>query len=68
MATPTSATYMANTTKRATISITSVPKPRLRVTKIDAAWGRYGTNDGNVENVTNPSLGSVGHAWMGPGL
>ena len=68
MAMATSATYMARTTKRATISIPSVSTPRLRVTNTDAACGRYGTGDGNVEKVTKPSLGSPGHGVMGPGV
>src|SRR5215213_169749 len=67
MATPTTATYIASTTNRATTSMASASKPRLRVTKTDADCGRYGTNDGNVENVTKPSLRSDGHGWMGPG-
>ncbi len=67
MANATSATYIARTTKRATISIPSASTPRVRVTNTDAACGRYGIGDGNVEKVTKPSLGSPGHGVIGPG-
>src|SRR3954447_12988344 len=63
MATATIARYTARTVNRPMSSNPSVPSPSWRPTKIAADCGRYGTGEPNVEKVTKPWLGSVGHGW-----